>query len=68
MQSYKIEKIMPDNGILTLRQLPFNPDELLEIIINNKERKCESSELKGSVLEYKDPFEPIAEDDWDVLQ
>ena len=47
MQSYKIEKIMPDGGILTLSQLPFNPNELLEIVITYKENERESSELRN---------------------
>mgnify|MGYP005653757413 CR=1 FL=1 len=68
MQTYKIEKVMPGTGVLTLSQLPFKANETLEIAINYKRQERKISKLRGKVMEYKDPFEPVAEEDWDIFK
>lgn len=72
MRAYRIEKKMGQNGALQLAALPFRAGELVEIIILSREDqvvgKTTSDSLKGSVLKYEEPTEPVALEDWGVLQ
>ncbi len=67
MQAYRIEKIIPQNGNLQLTALPFQAGELVDIIILRREdqvRSTTSDLLKGTVLKYEEPTEPVAREDW----
>ena len=77
MQAYKTEKVVSSNGVLELTDLPFRPGQRVEIIIlEQQEMETRSKEdaevnpdiLIGSVLEYIDPTEPVAVDDWEALR
>ncbi|MGE0087496.1 MAG: hypothetical protein AB7S75_24065 [Desulfococcaceae bacterium] len=61
MQAYKIEKRMKENGQLVLSGLPFMADDLVEIIILHKQgtKKKEPYPLKGKIIKYESPFEPV---------
>ena len=71
MQAYRLETVVPNNGELQLKELPFLPGETVEIIILSMNKSISQpnfSPLKNTVLKYEDPTEPIAENDCDVLQ
>lgn len=71
MQAYRLETVMPNNGELQLKELPFLPGEAVEIIIlsiNKPQNPASIFPLKNTILKYEDPTEPVAESDWDVLQ
>ncbi|MBF0101077.1 MAG: hypothetical protein HQK77_09245 [Desulfobacterales bacterium] len=70
MQAYKTEKILPQNGLLILDDLPFKANDVIEIIILYKENKDEKHcyPLRGKLIEYDNPFEPVAIEDWEVLK
>jgi hypothetical protein len=70
MEAYRIEKKIAANGILNLEALPFREGELVEVIVLRREerkRKSASLSLRGKVIEYIAPTEPVAQDDWEVL-
>ena len=70
MRAYRVEKIISQDGILELRALPFRAGEVVEVIILSREdemREAYDFPLKGKVLRYERPTEPVAEDDWEVL-
>lgn len=48
--------IITDHGKPVLKIVPYtpSPDELLQV-------------LRGSVLKYEDPLEPVGAEDWDLL-
>ncbi len=48
--------IITDHGKPVLKIVPYapSPDELLQV-------------LRGSVLSYEDPLEPVGDEDWDML-
>ena len=48
--------VITDNGVPVLKIVPYtsNPEAILQ-------------ELRGSVLSYEDPTEPVGLDDWAVL-
>lgn len=71
MQAYRLETIVPHNGELQLKLLPFRPGETVEVIIlslNRLQNQVNYFPLKNTVLKYEDPTDPIAETEWDVLQ
>lgn len=71
MKAYRVEKKVSANGVLQLDALPFQEGEWVEVIIlARQEKTCPSapSLLRGKVIEYINPTEPVAEDDWEVLQ
>ena len=51
--------------------MPFRAGEVVEVIILSREDKLPEVHdfpLKGNVLRYEKPTEPVAQDDWEVLQ
>jgi len=71
MEAYRIKKIVEANGALRLDALPFPEGELVEVIIiadDGKMRHSDHSPLRGKVIEYANPTEPVAEDDWELLK
>ena len=70
MQAYRLEAVVPNNGELQLKQLPFLAGETVEIIILSMNKLANGTNLfplKNTILKYENPTEPIAENDWDVL-
>ena len=71
MRAYRTEKIISQDGALELRALPFRAGEVVEVIILSREDKMPAAHafpLQGKVLCYEKPTEPVAQDDWEVLQ
>jgi hypothetical protein len=71
LQAHRIEATLTQDGTLTLDHLPFEAGETVEIIVlaNPKTPFDQSrSALYGTVIEYHEPFEPVAAADWDALQ
>ncbi len=71
MKAHKIETKFSENGTLTLQNLPFQAGEEVEIII--LERRPQPSDnnvysLRDKVIRYDAPSEPVALEDWEVLQ
>jgi hypothetical protein len=51
--------------------LPFEEGDDIEVIIlSGKEKKHTISQsiVKGKVITYKDPTEPVGQDDWEAIQ
>lgn len=71
MQAYSIETIVTQDGKVDLDALPFLAGETVQVIIlpsKRVQKRKTYSLLKGSVVEYINPLEPIAMDDWAILQ
>jgi hypothetical protein len=70
MRAYRVEKTLSEDGVLELRALPFRAGDIVEIIILSREDRVYGTEdfpLRGKVLRYEKPTEPVAQDDWEVL-
>ncbi len=55
MQTYRIETIVSQNGILTIRGIPFRAGEKVEALILSHRRKREGAErypLRGKPIRY----------------
>lgn len=71
MQAYKTEAAISKDGSLTLGDLPFAAGEPVEIIILSRATKIQDAgnfALRGISVQYRQPFEPVAENDWDNLR
>ncbi|ETX02306.1 hypothetical protein [Candidatus Entotheonella palauensis] len=71
MRAYKVEATISEDGVLELDALPFRAGEVVEVIILSREayqRETIRGSLRGKVLHYERPTEPVAEEDWDALR
>jgi hypothetical protein len=71
MQAYKTAAKIEEEGELRLSDLPFHAGEEVEVILLRREPERPRKNpypLRGVPIRYDDPTEPVAEDDWDVLQ
>ncbi len=71
MREYRTEAIVTNNRTLILEDLPFQEGEKVEIVVRTSKRGVESGErypLRGAPIQYTDPFESVAEDDWEALR
>ena len=71
MKAYRVNKKIAANGELKLNALPFQEGDEVEVIILSRETDSHSlmsSPLRGKVIEYLDPTEPVAQEDWELLK
>ena len=71
MLAHRIEATVGENRTVTLENLPFHSGEEIEIIILSRPRKKSESNqypLRGMTVEYIEPMEPVAQEDWEVIQ
>jgi len=71
MQAHRIETIVQKDGSLTVKDLPFQTGEVVEVIILPQRSIGtipKAYPLRGTKVEYYDPFEPVSESDWDACQ
>lgn len=79
MNAHKIEAVLALDGTLTLRGLPFHAGDAVEVIIletktpqqnvaSPNQTEVNLYSLRGKVVRYNDPTEPVALSDWEVLQ
>lgn len=71
MQAYRTETVVSQDGELHLLQLPFQPGELIEVIVLSRHPQRVAADpfpLKETVVKYEAPTEPVASDDWAVFK
>ena len=71
MLAHRIETTIKQDGTLTLENLPFHPGEFVEVIILSQPRQVMEQNrypLRGTSVQYIDPSDPIAQDDWEAMQ
>ncbi len=70
MQAYAYNLTVQQQGTLTLRNLPFNAGEELEVIIIPRAKRAQQENERypfwGKPVTYLDPTEPLPETDWEV--
>jgi len=70
MQDYRVETRVSKDRSLTIKSLPFEAGDRVEVIIrhhNHAEEKGKSYPLRGKPIRYTDPFGGVAEKDWEAL-
>lgn len=71
MEAHRIETTFTQGGKLTLTNLPFQEGDTVEIIILRRPIASSGKNthpLRGTLLKYIDPTEPVAQEDWEVLR
>ena len=71
MKAYRAEKQIAANGELKLSALPFKEGDKVEVIILSYGTGLHSvvpSPLRGKVIEYLDPTEPVAGENGELLK
>ena len=80
MNAHKVEVVLTEDGTLTLQGLPFHAGDAVEVIIlETKTSQPQAQHLPQSgtnpyplrntqPYHYDDPTEPVALEDWEVLQ
>jgi hypothetical protein len=71
MLAHRIEAIINQDKTLTLENLPFYSGEQVEVIILSRplrETGQNRYPLRGTTIQYTDPTEPVAQDDWEVMR
>lgn len=61
--------VVKNDGEVKLEKLPFHAGDTLEIIVVPRLRNTEQQQqqLRGTVLKYIDPFEPVSVEHWESL-
>lgn len=76
-RAYRTEVVVDQEGGVRLRDLPFGPGEIVDVIVLTRTPQTETPQaetpqrggsLTGTLLHYDDPTEPVAVEDWDVLK
>ena len=65
------ETTVGEHGELVLEGLPFEPGQPVEVLVVSKTARIGhvgGRSLRDSVLEFREPLEPVASEDWDALQ
>ena len=67
--AHRTETVLTEDGKLSLDHLPFRAGQAVEVIV--MPATCPAPavhSLRGSVLRFDRPTEPVAEADWDAAQ
>lgn len=70
MQAYRTEVTISKNGTLLINDLPFQPGDKVEVLVRFREHEPEAAPLyplRGTPVQYRQPFDSVAEDTWEVL-
>ena len=71
MQAYRVETTVAQDGTLTLSNLPLRAGEAVEVIILVQPSvmlRHQQYPLRGMLVRYIDPTEPVAQADWEAAQ
>lgn len=71
MNVHRVEITINEDGTLTLNNIPFQAGDEVEVIILERPPKPNDNNpypLRGQPLQYDAPTEPVAENEWSVLQ
>lgn len=67
--AHRIEAVLAEDGKLSLDQLPFRAGQAVEVIVLPVAQPAPTGHpLRGAILRYDRPTEPVAEADWDALK
>ena len=71
MSVHRVEATINPNGTLTLTDLPFHAGDIVEVIIlpcSQRPAGQNAYPLRGTMVEYINPTDPVAEEDWTALR
>lgn len=67
--AHRIELVLTEDGKLSLDRLPFRAGQAVEVIVLPVPAPLPRSlAIRGAVLRYERPTEPVADGDWSVVE
>lgn len=69
MWTYCVETTVPSSRMLTIKELPFQAGDKVQIIVRHRKReqgRYGHYSLRGKPISYSDPFRSVAEGNWDA--
>lgn len=69
MQVYAYELTIKKKGMITLKDLPLNAGQQVEVIIIPRSKRSPEEKrypFWGKPIDYPNPTDPVAETDWEV--
>lgn len=69
MEAYRTDAVVKEDGTVTIGGLPFRTGERLEVILlqaAGRSNGVASYPLRGEPVRYEEPFESVADDDWEA--
>jgi len=67
--AHRIEAVLSEDGKLSLNHLPFRAGQMVEVIVLPTAQTVPANlSLRGAVIRYDLPTEPVAEAEWDALR
>ncbi len=70
MEAYKTDAVVEEGGTVTIGNVPFRKGERLEVILRQRDTPVEGTEayaLRGEPVRYVDPYDGVAEENWEAL-
>jgi hypothetical protein len=67
MQTFHAETVVEKDGKLHLDHVPFSEGESVHVFVSSATTVTKHP-LKGSVLKYEQPLEPVAGEDWEATK
>lgn len=73
MSTHHVETKLTEDGTLTLNDLPFRAGDAVEVIVMTRPTKASATgaapyPLRGKPIQYIEPTEPVAEEEWEALR
>ena len=71
MEAYRTDTVIQQDRVLTVRGVPFRAGERVEVIILSNTHRRDVQErypLRGQPIRYTDPFDSVAENDWEATR
>lgn len=71
MQAHRVETTLSEDGVITLRNIPFHRGESVEVIVQPFPESTGSNSrypLRGSPVMLISPTEPVANADWEATE
>ena len=68
MEAYRTNVVVHDDGTVVIENLPFQKGQRLEVILlerSGASDNASSRALRGEPVRYVDPFDSVAEDEWE---
>lgn len=71
MAAVHLQTVVADDGTLTVKGLPSLAGHRVDVIVSDRDDQPKTEPrypLRGKLAKYRDPFESVAEDEWDALR
>ncbi len=71
MRDYRVEAEVSKDGSVTVKGIPFQVGDRVEVIIRSHataEEVVQRYPLRGKRIRYTDPFGSVADNDWEALR